>query len=80
MTQLTFGMKIWIASYVKSVFMDDPCVYVKGKASQITIMMIYVVYVDDFIIAAPTDQEIKSFVDQLRQFYDMKDLGKPNST
>ncbi|KAJ6131883.1 hypothetical protein N7471_007098 [Penicillium samsonianum] len=53
---------------------DDPCVYVKGKGSQMTIMMIHV---DDFIIAAPTNPEIEKVVEQLRQFYDMKDLGEP---
>ncbi|KAG0156038.1 hypothetical protein PDIDSM_3214 [Penicillium digitatum] len=35
---------------------DDPCVYVKGKGTELTIMMIHV---DDFIIAAPTDEDIE---------------------
>jgi hypothetical protein len=34
---------------------DDPCVYVKGKGMNLTIMMIYV---DDFIIAALSDEDI----------------------
>jgi hypothetical protein len=53
---------------------DDPCVYVKGKGMNLTIMMIHV---DDFIIAAPHDEDIQQVVDELRQFYDMKDLGEP---
>jgi hypothetical protein len=33
------------------------------------------IHVDDFIIAAPHDEDIQQVVDELRQFYDMKDLG-----
>ncbi|EKV15208.1 hypothetical protein PDIG_16040 [Penicillium digitatum PHI26] len=53
---------------------DDPCVYVKGKGTELTIMMIHV---DDFIIAAPTDEDIEKVVNELRQYYDLKDLGEP---
>jgi hypothetical protein len=53
---------------------DDPCVYMKGKGMNLTIMIIHV---DDFIIAAPQDEDIQQVVDALRQFYDMKDLGEP---
>jgi hypothetical protein len=53
---------------------DDPCVYVKGKGTNLTIMMIHV---DDFIIAALSDEDIQHVVDELRQYYDMKDLGEP---
>ncbi|KAJ5462342.1 hypothetical protein N7530_010547 [Penicillium desertorum] len=53
---------------------DDPYIYVKGKGMNLTIIMIYV---DDFIIAAPSDEDIQHVVDELRQYYDMKDLGEP---
>jgi len=53
---------------------DAPCVYVKGKGTELTIMMIHV---DDFIIAAPTDEDIEKVVNELRQYYDLKDLGEP---
>lgn len=53
---------------------DDPCVYIKGKGMNLTIMMIHV---DDFIIAAPSDDDIEQVVSELRQYYDLKDLGEP---
>ncbi|KAJ5138864.1 uncharacterized protein N7515_003712 [Penicillium bovifimosum] len=53
---------------------DDPCVYLKGKGMSLTIMMIHV---DDFIIAAPSDSDVQHVVDELRKYYDMKDLGEP---
>lgn len=39
--------------------------------------MFMMIHVDDFIIAAPHDEDIQQVVDELRQFYDMKDLGEP---
>ncbi|KAJ5159348.1 uncharacterized protein N7500_008999 [Penicillium coprophilum] len=35
------------------------------------------IYVDDFIIAAPTNIEIQTVVSMLQKYYDIKDLGEP---
>ncbi|OQD83415.1 hypothetical protein PENSOL_c154G09808, partial [Penicillium solitum] len=35
------------------------------------------IYVDDFIIATPSNDDIEQVVNELRQYYDLKDLGEP---
>lgn len=57
---------------------DDPCVYTRwgtdGGNPGLTIMM---VYVDDFIIAAPSEAEIDDIIKQLNVDFLLKDLGEP---
>ncbi|KAJ5951296.1 uncharacterized protein N7479_009709, partial [Penicillium vulpinum] len=53
---------------------NNPYIYIKGKGVNLTIIIIYI---DDFIIAVPIDKDIEDIVNKLRQFYDIKDLGKP---
>ena len=40
-------------------------------------MTIMMLHVDDFIIAAPTDDEINEIIEKLRKNYPLKDLGEP---
>ena len=35
------------------------------------------IYIDNFIITAPTNKEIKNIINQLYQYYNLKDLSKP---
>ncbi|KAJ5855316.1 uncharacterized protein N7529_009260 [Penicillium soppii] len=53
---------------------DDPYVYKKGVGAKMTILMLHV---DDFIIAAPSNEEINAVIAQLSKHYPLKDLGEP---
>lgn len=50
----------------------EPCLYYKNiESGQITVS----VTVDDFVITAPTDDDIDSFIEVLKLKYEVKDLG-----
>ncbi|OQD98548.1 hypothetical protein PENSOL_c009G03260, partial [Penicillium solitum] len=40
-------------------------------------LTIIIIYVNDFIIATLSNDDIEQVVNELRQYYDLKDLGEP---
>lgn len=54
---------------------EDPCVYVKKKGN---LSWFLLVHLDDFIAAAPTDGEVDQIFPEMKQQFEIKDIGEPS--
>ncbi|OQE65453.1 hypothetical protein PENNAL_c0208G09362 [Penicillium nalgiovense] len=54
---------------------DDPCVYMKEHNGSTWFLL---VHVDDFIAAAPTDKEVEQIFQEVKQQFEIKDIGEPS--
>lgn len=54
---------------------DDPCVYTKEHNGSTWFLL---VHVDDFIAAAPTDEEVEQIFQEVKQQFEIKDMGEPS--
>ncbi|KAJ9481045.1 hypothetical protein VN97_g12463 [Penicillium thymicola] len=54
---------------------DDPCVYIKTHNGSTWFLL---VHVDDFIGAAPTDEEVEQIFQQVKGQFEIKDMGEPS--
>jgi Reverse transcriptase (RNA-dependent DNA polymerase) len=52
---------------------EDPCILIKKDKDQIII-----IYVDDMIIAASTEQDVDTVISQIAQHFGIKTLGEPS--
>jgi hypothetical protein len=54
---------------------DDPCVYIKKHGDSTWFLL---VHVNDFIAAAPTDGEVDQIFKQVKEQFEIKDMGEPS--
>ncbi|OQD69278.1 hypothetical protein PENPOL_c002G09254 [Penicillium polonicum] len=54
---------------------EDPCVYVKKKGN---LSWFLLAHLDDFIAAAPTDGEVDQIFPEMKQQFEIKDIGEPS--